>query len=115
MFLKYKYQQPLSLQASENIDAIQENSAKFFSKYLGFISPFTFLFVFLTGLFPYMLLHKKMDIFNTLETWLIYPFLILNTIFLDLLLRKIFSHSRKLPVWVIESALSLLVLHILIF
>ncbi len=113
MFLKYKYTQPLSLQASEKLDNIHENSSRLFSKYLGFISPFTFLFIFLIGLFPYMLLHKKMDIFNTWETWLIYPFLILNTIFLDLLLRKIFSRSRKLPVWVIESVLSVLVLHIL--
>jgi len=113
MLYKYKYQKPLSVQATESIDAINEHTVKFIGKLVGFFSPFTFLFTFLVFLFPYMLLHKKVDIFNTWETWLIYPFLIMNTIFIDLVFRKIFAQRKKLSLWVIESFLTLVLLHVL--
>ncbi|MFZ1800437.1 MAG: hypothetical protein WAU24_11290 [Chitinophagaceae bacterium] len=113
MLYKYKYQKPLSVQATESIDAINEHTAKFIGKLMGFFSPFTFLFTFLVFLFPYMLLHKKADIFNTWETWLIYPFLIINTIFIDLVFRKIFAQRKKLSLWAIESFLTLVLLHVL--
>ncbi|MBS1731641.1 MAG: hypothetical protein JSS67_12815 [Bacteroidetes bacterium] len=109
-----KYKKPLSVQTTESIELLNENVTKFIKRILGFFSPFTFLFSILIVLFPYMLLHKKENIFNTWETWLIYPFLIINTIFIDLLFRKIFAHRKKLPLWVIESYLMLVLLHVLL-
>lgn len=114
MLYKYKFQKPFPARASDSIDILDEDAAKFIGRCMNFFSPFTFLLPFLVTLFPYMLLHPKADIFNVWETWFVYPFLIVNTIFVDLLLRKIFSQRKKLPLWAIESFLLFVLVHTLI-
>jgi hypothetical protein len=78
------------------------------------ITPFLILEVFLMGFFPYMFLTGKVIIQSGLVTALLFPFTIINLLFLDFALCNYFEGKKIFRIWFIELVLSFILIYLLV-
>ena len=76
------------------------------SSFIKRITPFLILEIFFMALFPYMFVTGKVIMQSVLLTAFLFPFTIINLLFLDFALCNYFEGKKIFRIWVIESILS---------
>jgi hypothetical protein len=84
------------------------------SSFIKRITPFLILEIFLMALFPYMFLTGKVIMQSVLVTTFLFPFIIINVLFLDFTLCNYFGNKKIFRIWFIESVLSFVLIYLLI-
>ena len=84
------------------------------SRFLKRLSPFLLLVPFLLALFPYLLITGTSAIQSTWLLLFLFPFTIINVLFIDFSLWNFFEGKKRFFIWLIELTLSFVIVYFLI-
>lgn len=106
----HEYLNPFLLQKAAPAERIAKKKNSFVRR----ISPFVLLFAFLLVAAPYTMITHKQPIQNEWLAAFVFLFTMVNVLFADFALWNYFRGKRIFRIWVIEMALSVLIIHFLI-